>query len=271
VDRAARLPLAAGSTLTVLHVLPPGIPPQDRAGADRALEDAAALAARVVAGKGVEVVARQVEGTPFVEIVRGARQGRSELIVVGRHGRRTFRDLLLGSTAERVIRTGDRSILIVGSPPTPYMRPLVAVDCSETSRHPVELTWRLADPGAPTLELVHAYAGIPDGTIRRAGFSAEESLQYHLDARRNAESAVEAFVRAGDLAGRVRVLVREGDTRQQILQVAWQHDADLVAVGTHGRSGIVHALLGSVAEAIVRGASCDVLVARSAGTSFELP
>jgi nucleotide-binding universal stress UspA family protein len=151
------------------------------------------------------------------------------------------------------------------------MRPLVAVDCSETSRHAVELAWRLADPGAPTLEVVHAYAAIPDGTIRRAGFSAEESLQYHLEARRSAEAAVEAFVRAGDLAGRVRVVVREGDTRQQILQAAWQHDADLVAVGTHGRSGIVHALLGSVAEAVIRGASCDVLVARSAGTSFELP
>jgi nucleotide-binding universal stress UspA family protein len=52
------------------------------------------------------------------------------------------------------------------------------------------------------------------------------------------------------------------------VDVAVQHDADLLALGTHGRSGLAHALLGSVAEAVIHAASCDVLVAR---LRFELP
>jgi nucleotide-binding universal stress UspA family protein len=47
--------------------------------------------------------------------------------------------------------------------------------------------------------------------------------------------------------------------------------ADLIAVGTHGRSGIAHALIGSVAEWVIQTAACDVLVARPARVSFELP
>ena len=52
-----------------------------------------------------------------------------------------------------------------------------------------------------------------------------------------------------------------------ILEVAAERDADLVALGTHGRSGVAHVLLGSVAEAVIRAAGCDVLVARAVGPS----
>ena len=85
-------------------------------------------------------------GYPFVEIIREARRGHNELVVIGRHGWRTFREILLGSTAERVIRTSDTSILVVAARPSaPYERPLVAVDCSETSRSAMKLAWQLAD------------------------------------------------------------------------------------------------------------------------------
>ena len=169
VGRAARLPIGPGSTLTVLHVLRPGCAPEDRADAECALGYAASVAADSVARvgrKGVDVFPHLTEGTPFVEIIRGARHGRNELIVVGRHGERTFRELLLGSTAERVIRKGDTSILVVASrPAAPYARPLVAVDCSDTSRRAVELAWRLADPGLQALDVVHAYEPILESTV----------------------------------------------------------------------------------------------------------
>lgn len=274
VERAARLPISLGSALTVLHVLRPGCLPEDRLDAECALADAASVAADSAARVGrkdVDVFPRLVEGTPFVEIVRSGRHGRNEFIVVGRHGERTFRELLLGSTAERVIRKGDTSILVVASPPAaPYERPLVAVDCSDTSRRAVELAWRLADPGLP-LDVVHAYEPIPESALRRAGLFGEAARQYNFEAKQRAQAAVETFLAAGDAPAPANIILQEGDARQVILDVAAQRDANLLALGTHGRSGLAHVLLGSVAEAVIRAAGCDVLVARAVGLPFKLP
>ena len=272
VERAARLPIGPGSALTVLHVVRPGCRPEDRADAERALADAASVAADSAARVGrkdVDIFPRLAEGTPFVEIIRGARHGRNELIVIGRHGERTFRELLLGSTAERVIRKGDGSILVVASRPVAqYERPLVAVDCSETSRRAVELAWRLAEAD---LDVVHAHEPIPESALRHASILGEAAQQYHREAKRQAEAAVETFLAACDAASRASLVVREGDAREIILGVAAQRDSDLLALGTHGRSGLAHVLLGSVAEAVIRAARRDVLVARAVGLPFKLP
>jgi len=66
--------------------------------------------------------------------------------------------------------------------------------------------------------------------------------------------------------------VRFGDPAANILDEARQSGADLIAVGTHGRRGLAQLLMGSVAEGVVRGAACSVLVARAAEqpTVFEL-
>ena len=275
VERAARLPIGPGSTLTVLHVLPPGCRPEHRVDAEHALAYAASVAADSAARVGrrnADIFPRLVEGTPFVEIVRSGRHGRNELIVVGRHGERTFRELLLGSTAERVIRKGDTSILVVAAPfAGPYERPLVAVDCSDTSRRAVELAWRLADPGLQAIDVIHACEPILESTVRHADVFGEAARQFDFEAKLQAQAAVETFVAASDAPGPANIILRQGDARQVIPDVAAERHADLVALGTHGRSGIAHVLLGSVAEAVIRAAGCDVLVARAVGPPFKLP
>jgi nucleotide-binding universal stress UspA family protein len=276
VERAARLPIDAGSTLTVLHVVAPDHRPEDRATAERALRDAASVAADSAARSGrkdIDVFPRLVEGTPFVEIIRAARHGRNELIVVGRRGEWTLRELLLGSTAERVVRKSDTSVLVVAARPATldYEKPLVAVDCSATSRRAVELAWRLAHPGLKALEIVHAYWTLPESAIRRVGFSHNDAVECRLEDRRRAQAAVESFAAAELAATPTTLLLEEGDARRVILDVAAHRGADLLAVGTHGRSGLAYVLLGTVAEAVIRRAHCDVLVARAVGLTFALP
>jgi nucleotide-binding universal stress UspA family protein len=275
VERAARLPISPGSALTVLHVLRAGCEPDERAEAEEALANTVAIAAESIARDGrkdVDVCPRLVEGTPFVEIVRSARHGRNELLVIGRHGERGFRDLLLGSTAERVIRKGDTSILVVASAPeAPYAQPLVAVDCSDAARRVVELAWRVADPGVQELAAIHAYDLFSVRAIRRVGVEGEELQHYRRDVQRKAEAQVESFVATCEVGVPVRVVVHEGDPRSVILDAVAQRSCDLVALGTHGRSGLAHVLLGSVAEAVIRAATCDVLVARPVGLPFKLP
>ena len=193
-----------------------------------------------------------------MEIINGARHGRNELIVVGRHGERTFRERLLGSTAERVIRKGDTSILVVASPPAaPYARPLVAVDCSDTSRRAVELAWRLADPGLQAIDIIHACEPILEGTVRHGDLFGEAARQFDFEAKLQAQVAVATFLAASEVPGPANIILREGDARQVILDVAAERHADLVALGTHGRSGVAHVLLGSVAEGVIRAAGCD--------------
>jgi nucleotide-binding universal stress UspA family protein len=64
---------------------------------------------------------------------------------------------------------------------------------------------------------------------------------------------------------------REGRAAQTITEVAEEIGADVVVMGTHGRTGLAHMLLGSVAEKVVRLAPCSVLTVRPHAWRFELP
>jgi nucleotide-binding universal stress UspA family protein len=66
----------------------------------------------------------------------------------------------------------------------------------------------------------------------------------------------------GQFPGRIHGHLAEGTVSKQVLQTAIDIEADVVLVGTHGRSGVKRLVLGSVAEAVVRGASCPVIVVR---------
>ena len=68
----------------------------------------------------------------------------------------------------------------------------------------------------------------------------------------------------------VRAIV-EGSPKVEIIQYARQHGIDLIVLATHGRTGLPHVLMGSVAEAVVRTAPCPVLTVRSEGHQFVMP
>jgi nucleotide-binding universal stress UspA family protein len=83
---------------------------------------------------------------------------------------------------------------------------------------------------------------------------------------------MEVFMRSIDRRRKpIRREVWNGQTRREITTIARRLRADLVAVGTVGRTGVPYILLGSVAEHVMREAPCDVLVVRSGTTRFKLP
>jgi hypothetical protein len=75
----------------------------------------------------------------------------------------------------------------------------------------------------------------------------------------------------GEESRRWRLVLRKGAPRVVILAEAVRRRADLIVLGTHGRSGVSHALLGGVAEWVVSEAACDVAITRPMRYSFELP
>ena len=210
-------------------------------------------------------------GKAFVEIVRQARAARAELVVLGAHGRHFVRDLFLGTTAERVVRKGGRAVLVVKRPPgDSYRRVLVPVDFSATARATLLLTARLAPMAR--LILLHAYEIPYEGRLRMAGATNEPIARLRRQHERQARARLRALVRELKLGARHPVcLVHHGYPSSVIDAAARARRADLVALGTHGMSGLRYVLLGSVAERVLREAPCDVLVVPPKAVRFTLP
>jgi nucleotide-binding universal stress UspA family protein len=68
-----------------------------------------------------------------------------------------------------------------------------------------------------------------------------------------------------------KVVLKEGEPFVEIIQIAKKNSADLIVMGTHGRSGLDHILFGSTAEKVVRKSPCPVLTIRLPGRKFTMP
>jgi nucleotide-binding universal stress UspA family protein len=282
--RAARLARERGASLTALSVI-------DRViGGDAPPENILKL----LFGEGGEVVPalkRRAEealrgklatiapqagvvlraGPAFLEIIRQAREQAADLIVLGAHGGHFLRKWVLGTTAERVVRKGDRPVLVVKKAPrAPYRRLLAAVDFSDTARHALAFALRVA-PGA-RLTLLHVYDLSQMAAPAIDLMTDKEFLRLQRGYEEEQRARLERL--AGGLGldpGKVTCLVRYGYPGRVVNAVLSEARSDLAVIGTRGLSGLRHLLLGSVAEHVLREAGCDVLVAPPPTIDFALP
>ena len=96
--------------------------------------------------------------------------------------------------------------------------------------------------------------------------------QYIQESRAAAEKALATVLDPQWSAGRAVVhAVVEGSPKVEIVRYARTHEIDLIVLATHGRSGLAHLIIGSVAENVVRTAPCPVLTVRPEGHQFVMP
>jgi nucleotide-binding universal stress UspA family protein len=260
VERTLLLAADLQAKLTVLHVVDEDLPARI---ADRYRDEAQALLAEQLSAKGNgSIEAKVVFGRGADTILSVAEDREIDLIVLGLHRNETSRPMFLGTAAERVVRAGRWPVLIVKNRANKgYERILIGIDFSVYSRCAVEL----AVNTAPRAEfyLVHAYdlpfRGLLTGHARTAGTKRyEQKLVEHIS------DEFAAFVAAvAKKPERYQQLVREGSARQVLHQELERLAPDLLVVGTHGRTGVSHALLGSVAEDMLNAPACDVLVVKA--------
>jgi nucleotide-binding universal stress UspA family protein len=138
---------------------------------------------------------------------------------------------------------------------------LVPTDFSETAERVLDYAVALAAKLDARIHVVHVI-GIPALGIPEIGLALTSTMMDSMV--RGNQAALDQLVdKRRDQAAFGEVMLRTGDARDMILQAAEEVGADLIVMGTHGRRGISRALLGSVAEMIVRTARCPVLTVRA--------
>ena len=146
---------------------------------------------------------------------------------------------------------------------------LMPTDFSKYSDHAMQYAASLAKDFGAELFILHV---VPEGDLRSmydypADFPLEQILN---DQKKVAEQRFEEIVAEEAKRGiTVTPLVYMGKAYEEIIQTAKSHDVDLIVMGTHGRTGLAHVLLGSVAEKVVRLAPCPVLTVKHPEHKFE--
>jgi nucleotide-binding universal stress UspA family protein len=204
-------------------------------------------------------------GSADAEVLRVAESVNATLVVTGSRGLTGIQRLLLGNVAERIVRYAHCPVLIARTYPAAN-RILCATDLSEPSTPAVELSAEIAKRRGAHLIVMHDLDIFPAPsfgfTVPFGGLPVIPPPELVEQARSAADTVLSAMVeRFGAKDAERRITV--GDAAAAVLRTADEVGADLVVVATHGRSGIKRMALGSVAEKVVRGAHCSVLVARS--------
>lgn len=220
---------------------------------------------------------RVAEGSdPADKIIRYACTGPVDLIVMGTHGRTGVAHLLMGSVAEHVVRTAPCPVLTMREAPRPgvggFTRILVPTDFSGASDAALDCARQLALRFGASICLMYVLEDPqldgPFGSEVFVAESPETRAARFSDARERLSHRVTAYDRDN---GRVTTEVLLGAAARTIVDYAADNRFDLIVMGTHGRTGIAHLLMGSVAERVVRNATCPVMTTHAVRPCVEVP
>jgi nucleotide-binding universal stress UspA family protein len=138
---------------------------------------------------------------------------------------------------------------------------LVPVDFSQPSARALTYALALARHFGASVHVLHVVE--PPLTQGWNAYGLPALPELHARAMADAERQLEELMPPGERERQATELVtREGDPWRAIVDFARERQVDLIVMGTHGRGGVAHLLMGSVAERVVRAAPCPVLTVR---------
>ena len=217
----------------------------------------------VTMGDGVVQTVRRFP-TAAGGILEYADEVEADLVVMGTHGRSGWNRLSLGSTAEAVLRQSPCPVLTVGPKADPEASGPVLAPLAFESSSDLALQTAVALAAERGTHVVALHVVEPVEIPVPYAMTIEPFDRTTLDGK-VVQTMTQWVAGYSDGAAPVRVEIRHGDAALQIADVAEEVGASLVVQASHGRRGLGRWLLGSVAEAVVRRASCPVLTLR-AGT-----
>jgi nucleotide-binding universal stress UspA family protein len=262
-----------GARLNLLEVIEePVLPGVSRAPKDDGVPDGIAaaverdlrrvLTARRASDLKVEIFVRK--GHVVQEILAQAKASRSDLVVIGSHGRSGVQRLVLGSVAEKVLRLAPCQVLTVRSgvrlarrSSSPFATILCATDFSAAANKAVAYAKRLAKE-ADTRLIVMSAVEWPFGPVT-SGPIAELRKNLESDARQE----LLRLLRPGSDRPPAEAVVATGKASAAIVKLARARSADLIVMGVSGRGALDVALLGSTTHHVIREGTLPVLTVRT--------
>ena len=219
---------------------------------------------KVLGSRTSQAVAPHIRiGKPEHEIVSFAESGGYDLLLVGTHGHGGIRHFLLGSVAERVLRHARLPVLVdrPGALASSLSHILVPVDRSPASAEALRHAKTWAQAFGAKLTVMHVlgdYYYFP--LYIQSDMEAYGGLVGQYEEKE--KDVVRAWVREvwGSAEPEPEILFSAGvDAAHEILEIVKQKSIGLIIMGTHGRTGLEHLVLGSTAEKVVRYAPCSVM------------
>ncbi len=214
-------------------------------------------------GVASEAVVRQGEDS-YKYIVEEARKRKSTMIVMGRRGRTGLSRLMMGSVTARVIGHAPCNVLVVPkSARIEFKNILIATDGSRYSAAAAAEAIGIAKRCGSKLT---ALGVVPSESIQpmdivhsqmHRDLIAEKELK---DAEKNVQALKEAAQKEGVTAAG---LILGGKPAEAVIQTSKEKNADLIVVGSHGKTGLERLLMGSVTERVIVLSSCAVLVVKT--------
>ncbi|MCB9894369.1 MAG: universal stress protein [Planctomycetes bacterium] len=210
-----------------------------------------------------------LSGSPAREIADHAKRHKAELIVIGTHGHGAVARFFLGSVADRVVHEADCDVIVTKQPKgkikhpkkktKPFSRILFPTDFSDTSKRALDKAIAFTEDMDAELFVMH--------TIDDSLISTHVEEERHLILKELRRHALDEMRKQlpSELMDNFETIgaVKRGDPGKQIAAYAETHHCDLIVMGTHGRTGIERALIGSVADKVVRRAKCPVYLVRA--------
>jgi nucleotide-binding universal stress UspA family protein len=214
---------------------------------------------------GIRASAALEEGDPAHAILAFAASNDTDVLIIGTHGRSGFERWVLGSVTEKVVRKAECPVLsiparaAVGAGEGEYRRIVCPIDFSESSLSALDRVAMFAGPDVRVC-LVHVLEWFPEQVpAHLVRCDLDEYRRFlECDARDRLASAIVPALRSGS----VELRVAKGKAASEILRVADDERADLIAMGVHGRGAVDRMIFGSTSHRVVREAACPVLSVR---------
>ena len=278
LESAVALADRCGATVRLLHVVEP-LDAYQRAShpltSPLTVEEISARAGAtlqaIAAGQESQRLKLEYEvrtGKPFVELIVAAKAWPADLIVVG--GTSRMEEPFLGTTSERVLRKALVPVMVAKKALSSQAKTfLVPTDFSSCAKNAAEEAINLARCFSGRVVFFHVlYRFYTVAYAHELGVS----LLISPPAPEEIEPDWKTFLDNLPLENiDWEKSAEEGEAATAIVQRAERIQADAIVMGTHGRTGLPHMLLGSVAEKVARTASCPVLTVRPEAFQFEMP
>lgn len=196
------------------------------------------------------------EGIPFQCIIDVSEVGGYDLIVMGRHGTSRVERALMGSVTARVIGNGTKDVLVVPENTSIGWDTIVlATDGSRYSVAAADKALNIAASYGGAITAV-SVVDVNDEFLVLAPEIVEKLIKEAISFTDNfKERAMAANIKTD-------AIVREGETAEVITELAGAIKADMIIMGSHGKTGVKKFLMGSVTEKVIGSAPCPVMVVR---------